>query len=263
MTRKLTNDQILEVISSYTDGESGVSLGKRFGVSRPAIYSLLRTRDIPRRTVEDRLLPVNQGSFDELTEDSLYWAGFIAADGSIIQPKRSSARVLKISLAEKDRDHLVKFRQFLGSDHKITDYTNKSPFGDSRISSFSITSDYICTRLSALGVKSSVLSQDLTDSRHFWRGVMDGDGSLGKRPERTYISLYGQMYTMNYYQEFLKKHLNIEANIHSHGSIYKIVLSSGVAGNVMDYLYRDANVYLDRKQLIADRTLEYFDNRRK
>lgn len=67
----------------------------------------------------------NHNYFSELTNESCYWAGFIAADGSIGVDK-SNQHTLTIVLQDKDRQHLAKFVQ-------ATTYTKPVQYKISRL----------------------------------------------------------------------------------------------------------------------------------
>lgn len=262
MTRTLTPDQVQEAIERYSMGESGHSIGKSLGVTGSAIYSMLNRRGVTRRAPGPAPLPMNHERFDELDEESLYWLGFIAADGSIV-PNKDGSDALSIGLSVKDLNHLEKFRDFLGSSHTINHYTGNGSYGAHEIVQLKTRSQIVTNRLRNLGVKGPTISEELTQSRDFWRGMIDGDGSIGNRPDKASVALCGYLYVLEPYTKFLKEHLGIKSNITPMHSIYRVRVGIGNAYKVIDYLYRDNNISLDRKQALADKTLEYFDNRRK
>lgn len=53
-------------------------------------------------------------AFKEITPESSYWAGFIAADGCVDEKGR-----VRFYLQLSDHTHLQKFAEFVGSSHKI------------------------------------------------------------------------------------------------------------------------------------------------
>ena len=122
---------------------------------------------------------LNHQAFDIVTNDAAYWIGFLFADGSVIQQQRGAPQV-QLRLSEIDRGHLEKFRQFLDSTHAIT----TSPPGNlggyqSRASArYAIVSRRLAGRLLEMGRYEGPIAPELAASRHFWRGVVDGDGSI-------------------------------------------------------------------------------------
>ena len=55
--------------------------------------------------------------FDENTEESFYWAGFIAADGCVydLKGKYGTYKKFQINLSAKDVDHLEKLGKYINS----------------------------------------------------------------------------------------------------------------------------------------------------
>jgi DNA-binding transcriptional regulator WhiA len=60
----------------------------------------------------------NESYFKHPTNESSYWAGFIAADGSLCDRNYS----LSVGLAEKDRQHLIKLKAATGYSGRIRHY---------------------------------------------------------------------------------------------------------------------------------------------
>ena len=123
---------------------------------------------------------LNHEAFDIITNDAAYWIGFLFADGSVFQQQRGGAPFVQLRLSEIDRGQLEHFRQFLDSTHAIT----TSPPGNfggyqSRASvRYTVSSRRLAGRLLELGRYEGPIAPELTVSRHFWRGVVDGDGSI-------------------------------------------------------------------------------------
>jgi hypothetical protein len=65
-----------------------------------------------------KIYTLNESCFDVLTENAAYWIGFLMADGNIHKGRQGSP-VVRLTISDKDYGHLIKFRQFLGSTHKI------------------------------------------------------------------------------------------------------------------------------------------------
>lgn len=59
----------------------------------------------------------NKFIFDKIdNEEKAYWLGFLYADGSV----GSTDNRVELGLAEKDYNHLVKFKNFIGLDNNIS-----------------------------------------------------------------------------------------------------------------------------------------------
>lgn len=135
---------------------------------------------------------LNQLVFEEVHNKSSYWAGFIAADGNIKQPKYGQ-KVLTITLAEKDREHLEKFKEFVQSNKPIYKYKNGAY-------SFEISSDKICEDLLNnfnIDVRKTFTLRfpnlKLKPRLAFIIGYIDGDGCLyiDKKTNMLSLSIVG------------------------------------------------------------------------
>lgn len=120
------------------------------------------------------------------TAESYYWLGFLLADGHFSKLNR-----LSVVLSIKDRDHLVKFLNFLNSDANILEFEN-SPFRGINqdikymAAHLAIMDTY---SISVLREKYNIVSNktenppnlsSLTDEQKFCLkiGFIDGDGSI-------------------------------------------------------------------------------------
>ena len=96
----------------------------------------------------------------------------------------------------------------------------------------------------------SIPSQEYSE-RDFWRGVIDGDGSLGFIQRGTpFLSLVTK--SENLKQEYCKmlyEKFGIEKDVHRNqrDNVYNIVVSNEDALKVIHYLYDDSSLYLNRK----------------
>jgi hypothetical protein len=208
---------------------------------------------------------INHKAFDEITDDSAYWIGFLFADGSVIRQQKG-APVVQLRLSEVDRGQVEKFRNFLGSTHAIS----TSPPGNfggyqSRASvRFAANSQGLAARLLQLGRYEGPVAAELTESRHFWRGVVDGDGSIWIS-KRGYVgfSLVGSQRLLEEFLGFLKKRsLARRMTISPDKSIYQVSTAGHLAELIIDELYRNAPVALDRKAAAARPVIESVRARR-
>lgn len=117
-----------------------------------------------------------------LTPDELYWCGLVHADGSIRMDRMS------VSLFQKDRHVVDEWLRFLGQDSRVTYVGRECGFGWSE--GYGATSKVGVQQLLDLGVKGEP-APELYASRHFWRGLIDGDGSvyLNKRGQNPQVWL--------------------------------------------------------------------------
>lgn len=114
---------------------------------------------------------------EPLTEQDLYWAGLLSADGSMIPPAKIQLRLVDVEMVEG----LKKFLGF-GSVIYLENPVRLGRIGK-RCAHFGGSSHSVFNALVSLGVvpkKSHILqvSQALAREASFWRGAFDGDGSL-------------------------------------------------------------------------------------
>lgn len=82
MAKKNLNILKEKLISDYEELKSFEKIGKLYGLGRGTIKYYFIKYNIPYKT-KIRQYNVNHNYFSEETEESFYWAGFLAADGCI------------------------------------------------------------------------------------------------------------------------------------------------------------------------------------
>jgi len=156
------------------------------GWSRPTVRSIvvgLGLRPLQRR------YSVNPDIFRFDSTESAYWLGFILADGSISRrgpggyPKR-----LTITLQRRDRDHLLKFKNFLSYSGPIKDTVrvDKRNGHISLQSTITVCSSHLCKQLldakwdsfKKEGDSSILEAVSEANTIHLMRGLLDGDGGF-------------------------------------------------------------------------------------
>jgi len=224
------------------------------GRSKPSIWALLKRRGISRRpAVNVRHRAADDTFFDVIdSEAKAYWLGFISADGSI---KSKPSSVVTLTLAAKDAAHVHAFARALQSTYKISDAVYDG-FGQCRTS---IVSERLVTGLKRLGVHScksltiqpAVVAPELV--RHYWRGVVDGDGSIHRRANGYYIlNLVGTAEMLNGFVGVVEQQIDLaQPRITPNGSIYITSYANKKARRVVNWLYSAASIALARKVELA------------
>jgi hypothetical protein len=247
---RLNKLQITEVCDQYQSGVSVCHLSKTYSISETAICGLLQRRGIQRRAAYDpihRKHTLNEHAFDSITEESAYWIGFLMADGTIVERSANSFQ-LSLSLQDRDRAHLECFKRFLGSSHAITTIT--APTYTSCY--LSIRSKKLADALAQYGVipgkthTAQVIG--LEKNRHFWRGVVDGDGYIALLNNKARLELVGSQMLLKqflaYIGSFYPTH---QLTIRPHKSIYKVATNGPVAYSLIKELYDPCEIALARK----------------
>lgn len=224
----------------YSDAALRVNTGK--GVRR-------RRGDAAPQTIKT----LNRDAFKTETDESAYWIGFLITDGCILRRKTGSAHIV-LALAHRDIDHLIKFQKFLGSNHKIT-HVKKT-----NADRLAVTSDEIADTLEKYGVvpRKSYTAKviGLEFNRHFWRGVIDGDGYIGlyrcRKSRLPRIGLVGSRYLLHQFKDFAVTVVpRLRSDLQSNRNIFKIDFNGNAAGELVKYLYSDCATFLDRKRARA------------
>lgn len=252
----------------YVGGLDTVQIGKRFGVSSQTVAEYLRKSGVPMRRGggAKRKYQLNESIFDEVNDESAYWVGFLMADGCV------SGNSITLSLSAKDGDHVNKFRVFLGSDIPLRRYTYSSTFGPSSNKTYdavtlSVHSAKIRKSLSKFGVvprksKTAVVN-GLANNRHFWRGVIDGDGTLfvDKRYNVATVSLVGSKALTSQFLDFAKLHVETSALVRPHKTIFEVGISGYSAAVLIGIIYSNASIALERKSFKATSILQIYDDK--
>ncbi|MBQ0141034.1 MAG: LAGLIDADG family homing endonuclease, partial [Kurthia sp.] len=237
-------------------------ISKMFKADRSGLAKKLKEAgiDVVNRHNETKF---DENIFDNInTEEKAYWLGFIYADGFI----SSNSNEFEISLKGSDIDHLQKFNQFMNH----TD-PNHVKLGTVVLKgkSFSrcrwgVTNKHLWNTLNSYGCvpnKSLVLKfpnleifSDPILINHFIRGYFDGDGCLIKVKRKSGIkpssSLLGTFEFLSKVKEILELQGFDVSKLIFHPEkpkTYELDIHAKSRYSFLDYLYKGANIYLDRK----------------
>lgn len=227
----------------------------------------------------------NKNFFDKIdSEEKAYWLGFCWCDGTVVKRnKKGSNHVeycMKMDLAIVDKHHLEKLRDSLESNHDIKEYTYKSYFNgkDATIGRLAIYNVYFGSVLyhdygmipnrSDVSKLTNSIPKDLL--KHFIRGVVDAEGSVnhytcseGQKKVAVGITTTAEL------NDFINEHLVDVGLLKSklkqmtrheeRDETCKSLTISGrlQASKVLDYLYTDAQLYLDRKFSKATEAIDF------
>lgn len=218
--------------------------------------------------------------FDSDNEKSFYWAGFIAADGSI-----SNKSDFSLSLSLKDIDHLYLFKKYVKTDAPIINFSSK----DKIINGIKIKSNkYVSIRFrnkkwlnsfkrfNIIPNKTKVytIPEQIAinnNFRHFIRGYFDGDGWFSthkyeKNKEKINWGVCGNLDVILRIKKFLGENCEIEGKpqIIKQKNIYKLIYSNqNDVCNIVNLLWNDSEIYLLRKKNTSIKAFECKNSMRK
>ena len=202
----------------------------------------------------------NENIFDVIdTEEKAYWLGFIFADGYIssspINNPTDAHYIFELCLALIDAGYLYKFDSFVQSQEpKVKAYNYKDASGkDKQHVKWTIANKHLWNTLNNIGCtpnKSLTLiypniPQHL--KRHFARGYFDGDGSFGVYGQNELsLSCVGTQSIIDNLFSEIGDFSQYHHKDHNEATI-TLNASAKNAANILNYLYTNSTVYLDRK----------------
>ena len=262
-----TENELKNIIDKYTSGITIRQLEKDLGIPRKRISDILKNNNIPIRTnvINSRKYYHNEHYFDNIdTEEKAYWLGFIYADGFIESKRKMCSQKFGICLSVKDKTHLEKFKAAIKSNNPIYDYIGSGYNRNGIFSKILLCSDITVNALKKHGVienktlivKFPNIDQNLVN--HFIRGYFDGDGSIYyvNRKYKNGCNKIGISFTGTYDMiQSIISYFGYNRKIgKKHNAYYIIFSGKNVVNKIINSLYSNSIVYLDRKRNIA---LEY------
>ncbi len=238
-----------------------MQVAKAYGIQKSTVCRMVKRTGVNRRRAAPRRkYSIDERAFDVIGEHSAYWAGFFFADGTIA--KRNSSRnsnIFKVALASADYGHVKEFRNFLKSTHPIKTYTStKKGVGGGPLtnSGIRISSKPICERLRQLGWRprnTGKAAKELAISRHFWRGLIDGDGHLGiTKGKAAYFELAAGRDLLIQFSEFCQRFIHYSCKSRPcSNTILRTSFTGEKAAELIKVLYNNSTVSLPRKFIQA------------
>lgn len=261
------NDRISQIIPLYKSGTSQVDLEKKLKLTRKTIREHLKNSDVEYRRANEAVAiargnQINHKAFDNLEdEEVLYWIGLIYTDGHVNVSGKDNS--IEVALHYQDRELLEKLKIFLNTSAPITKVKDSNCY---RFRFFSERIVHILEDLGFTNNKSNTLipHEKLKYSRHFWRGCIDGDGSLYRTGKYKYptINLVGTFDTCQGFLDFTKENdIKSERVVgKANGlNLYRIEFSWKKALQVTNLLYNNSKIYMERKYQKYLEFKEYFN----
>lgn len=246
-----------KIQNEYYQGLSTALLGRKYGYSQQGVAKRLKKMGTKMRPPKPyKRYTVDPAVFETLTEEAAYWLGMLITDGCVHQPSRGGLPKVMLELKEEDKDHVQYFSDFIKSTYPL--YYNKAA------SSWKcqVASEELANVLSDYNIvprKTNIIEapESLLDNRHFWRGVIDGDGYVSGRPQLELAS--GSVRLLEQFIEFVyivsptrynnngtQRQTKVSITYNGHGCA-RVRLDGGTAERVLKHLYEDASIYLPRK----------------
>lgn len=174
----------------YADGNGGIKISKKLGISIRQVYNILDDLNVVRKKNgwHARKYKLNELFFDELTPTTCYWLGLLCADGDIHRSK------VRLGFKIDDIEHLRKFALVLKSNYEPRIEHRRSGYPGKPYARIYIGSSYMVDTLKSLGFcdfKNGMIEpMQQLDDKLFWhwlRGFSDGDGTVSWRTPKNRI----------------------------------------------------------------------------
>lgn len=267
-------DHLAEIIQLYDAGKTQQEIANIIGCTQTSISYMLRKNGIKCRNRKDvfknqKYFDINTSFFDKIdSEKSAYFLGFLYADGCV--QTNNNSYMVTLKLKSEDKIILEKFRDIISPSSSVK-ITNKK-YAYVRVNQKEIYNQLIshgCIPNKSLTLDfPTTVPQELL--HHFVRGYSDGDGTIYQntfRNKKTVNTIWKIVSTKQFCEQvalLLKKELNISCfQSLSRPKTNNITTILSVGGNiqvekVLDWLYKDATIYLPRK---FDKYLEFKKSR--
>ena len=256
MGRKSTVDlDEQKVITDYQNGLSMVKIADQYQCKTHHIDWILRKHDIKKRSNKEnsRRFHCNHRFFETIdSEEKAYWLGFFAADGYVT--KRG---YVGVTLSSVDKAHLEKLNVALESTYPVNAYRVNGYRKDTMsarllLSSKEMKDDLLLhgiTENKTLTLQFPDLPEDMI--RHFVRGYFDGDGSWSyhKSTNQYQFKVVGTKEILTGILESIgfQNHKLYKRRPEHTNTFYISIGGNKQVLSIMEYLYTDATVYLERK----------------
>lgn len=233
---------------------------QRYGITVRRLKNLCKYNNIKFIEYEYKN-SFNRNAFKTIeTEEDAYILGFMLADAYVCEQRGS----VRIKLHSRDEDILHKINKYLNSNVKIKhEYHNVTK---NKLSYLYLSSIELVETLKTYGIcRNKSLKEKFYQNipnelkKHYIRGLIDGDGFIRKNEKTPQIGLCGSFDVVSNVAIFLNEQLNLQIDVtnavkhRETEKLYQIVFCGRKAIIVINFLYKDSKIYLDRKYELAKR----------
>lgn len=266
---RISEEQKRLAVEACVDGATIEEAVAKFGMSKSTVDRFLRNQRISLILGCPATCEVDHTAFAIINRESAYWMGWMFTDGCISQDNYGAPTV-GMNIKESDKSHVEKFRTFLKSTHAITHCAPKvSVLKNGQVINggpsvtFRVRSEKLVADLKIYGMdwkkgERDYISPLLTSSADFWRGCVDGDGTLCLLKNRyAGFSLAGNYPLLTHFQKFLRNNNLVSLNIGPTDSgIFRIGTAGTTGYDVIETLYGHGGTALERKYNHAQELLK-------
>jgi hypothetical protein len=269
--RIFSNEAEAEMARRYTAGDKLREIAADYQTNTTQVWTALHRQGAQQSRPAARMYRLNEKAFDnaEDSEEASYFIGLLLADGCVMVRKRQDGKKVrasvKLALSGDDGVMVERFRDFLGAEIPIRVYPCRRGVGSfsngKPVTEFRVGSTALAKALASYGVvprKSlvAVPSKKLANNVAFWRGVVDGDGSVWiVKNTLPCLQLVGSHETCSGFLQYVKSWRYTRATIYKAVNIWKVSFAGSTAFHVIKRLYGNCTIALPRKAEVARRIL--------
>ena len=263
---EFSREELNDIIERYNNWESMCSISEDYPCSYQVIKRTLKEQGVFDEFRKIRRYFVDESAFSgELDEEKSYWLGFLIADGCLKEYTKTDKRVI-IKLQKKDYKHLSKFYKFVKSNKKVY-FDSGSTCCTASISSCIMFDDIVSYGITPNKTYTTKVPKKIIGSKYekdFWRGVIDGDGSVWEGKSSPGISLVGTKEICDGFLNFINREgfrTSMRTKKRKNDKSYNMTFSSRDTVNLLEILYKNSTIYLDRKFKRANSLIEKYKNK--
>jgi len=240
-----------EILRLHQSGLGFKRTAQRLGLNPHTVKALLHRWRKSGRVPHMKRYALDESAFDRDTPERDYFVGLLASDGHVAyRPWGTADFTLRLQLG--DRILVDALQAFVQTDRPVAVVPARTS-RDQPSAVLTVHSVTMVKRLATFGIvprKSLTFKvSGLERSRDFWRGMIDGDGTVGTFNGWPRITLYGSTAAVEQFRDYV-------AGIT--GEAYKVVPKLRIACltvcgvnaiNLFDALYGGASIALPRKAI--------------
>lgn len=255
LSRNIPESLFPEILKLWDGGYNSTEIASLLSVDYKSLLALLHNKfgkDTNLGVTMKAVFGVNTKAFSTPSEQRSYFYGLLLTDGCLWD-----SGTVEIKLKQSDRHILEEFRDFLCLKNEIKDYSRfdnrtSKTYSSSRLhfKSDEITSDLLDLGMTPRKSMKECAPICMLHDRHFWRGVIDGDGHVGasKNPA---ISLCGSSVLCGQFLEFCKTLVDFrkvpKIRKYKENDLHCVGIYGTKALIVLSTLYDNSNFKLNRK----------------
>lgn len=254
----LTEEEQIEIIKLYNEKNTLEKLSNQFNVSIQAILNVLKRNNIDTRS--NRQYELDEHFFDNIdTKEKSYALGLFYSKGW------NKGGEICLNLTEKDKDLLIDIKNICKSNRPLRFVKKKNTiYSRNNLYVLELCSKVLCEQAERLGFTKSkhnlVFPKKLKPKLHvdFIRGFFDGKGTMfltnGKKNKKILgWSLIGNINFCSIIKKTIQDNLQINVGLYDNSKLNEQIKVLQVGGNkqikkLMDWLYKDATIFLKRKK---------------